>query len=92
VRAPYVRGWKKAVFTVWFSSVSDIEFFVSPPGAENRKVAETAFSRYIAAMNWLTKQEQLVLCVVIGLLLTGLAVKYHRATAPAGTASQSAKP
>lgn len=29
-------------------------------------------------MNFLTKQEQLVLCVVLGLLLTGWAVKAYR--------------
>jgi hypothetical protein len=43
-------------------------------------------------MNWLTKQEQLVLCVVIGLLLTGLLVKYYRATHPVVAMIQSAKP
>jgi hypothetical protein len=43
-------------------------------------------------MNWLTKQEQLVICVVIGLLATGLLVKFYRATHPSTTVSQSAKP
>ncbi len=43
-------------------------------------------------MNWLTKQEQLVVCIVIGLLLTGLAVRYYRTAHPATTASQPAKP
>ena len=42
-------------------------------------------------MNWLTKQEQLVLCVVIGLLLTGLAVKHYRTAHPSAIASQPAK-
>jgi hypothetical protein len=36
-------------------------------------------------VNRLTKQEQLVLCVVLGLLLTGWAVKTYRAAHPAGT-------
>jgi len=31
-------------------------------------------------MNRLTKQEQMVLCIVLGLLLTGWAVKTYRAT------------
>jgi len=35
-------------------------------------------------VNRLTKQEQLVLCVVLGLLLTGWAVKTYRAAHPAG--------
>jgi len=43
-------------------------------------------------MNWLTKQEQLVLCAIIALLLTGLLVKYYRTAHPTVTLSQSAKP
>lgn len=34
-------------------------------------------------MQVLTKQEQLVLCLVLGLLLTGWAVKTYRAAHPA---------
>ena len=41
-------------------------------------------------MNWLTKQEQLIICLVIGLLVTGLAVKYYRAAYPVTTSSQPA--
>jgi hypothetical protein len=33
-------------------------------------------------VNRLTKQEQLVLCVVLGLLLTGWAIKSYRAAHP----------
>jgi hypothetical protein len=43
-------------------------------------------------MNRLTRQEQLVLCVVLGLLLIGWAVKWYRAAHPAPTVIQSAKP
>lgn len=43
-------------------------------------------------MNWLTKQEQWVLSVIIALLLTGLAVKYYQAAHPAPTVVQPAKP
>jgi hypothetical protein len=43
-------------------------------------------------MNWLTKQEQLVICIVIGLLVTGLLVKYYRAAHPPTAATQSANP
>ena len=42
-------------------------------------------------MNWLTRQEQIVLCIVIGLLLTGLLVKYYRAAHPPAAVSQSAR-
>ena len=59
----------------------------------NRKciVCRQRILRYIADMNWLTKQEQLVICIVIGLLLTGLAVKYYRAAHPAAITVQPAK-
>jgi len=40
----------------------------------------------------LTKQEQLVLCVVLGLLLTGWAVKVYRATHGTAVVSEQAKP
>jgi hypothetical protein len=49
--------------------------------------------RYIIHVKGLTKQEQLVLCIVVGLLLTGLAVKTYRTTHPPPvTAAQQAKP
>jgi hypothetical protein len=40
----------------------------------------------------LTKQEQLVLCVVLGLLLTGWAVKTYRTAHPETAATQPGKP
>jgi hypothetical protein len=44
-------------------------------------------------MKWLTKQEQLVLCIVLGLLLTGWAVKTWRAAhPPTAAATQTAAP
>lgn len=43
-------------------------------------------------MNALTKQEQLVLCVVLALLLMGWAVKAYRAAHPPATAVQPATP
>lgn len=44
-------------------------------------------------MSGLTKQEQLVLGMILGLLLTGLLVKYYRAAHPAATLTvQTAKP
>jgi len=47
--------------------------------------------RYITDMNWLTKQEQFIICIVIGLLVTGLSVKYYRAAHPGTTSSQPVK-
>jgi hypothetical protein len=43
-------------------------------------------------VNRLTKQEQLVLCVVIGLLLMGWAVKAYRAAHPPAQIAEQAKP
>jgi hypothetical protein len=40
----------------------------------------------------LTKQEQLVLCVALGLLLTGWAVKIYRTAHPETAMTQSDKP
>lgn len=37
----------------------------------------------------LTKQEQLVLCLILGLLLTGWAVKTYRTAHPAQASNQS---
>jgi hypothetical protein len=40
----------------------------------------------------LTQQEQLVLCLVLGLLLTGWAVMTYRTAHPPATAAQTATP
>lgn len=45
-------------------------------------------ARYIAGVNILTRQEQLVLCAVLGLLLVGWAVKTYRAAHPPAELSQ----
>jgi hypothetical protein len=55
-------------------------------------LAENGLSRYIAVVNHLTKQEQLVIWIVLGLLVTGGLVKIYRATHPAAAAIQTAKP
>jgi hypothetical protein len=47
---------------------------------------------YIVSVNCLTKQEQLFLIIVLGLLLTGWAVKSYRTAHPATTTIQEAKP
>jgi hypothetical protein len=47
--------------------------------------------RYLFGVNHLTKQEQLVLCVLIGLLLAGWAVKACREAHPPA-AKQAARP
>jgi hypothetical protein len=43
-------------------------------------------------MNRLTKQEQLVLCIVLGLLLTGWAVKTYRTAHPETTVTRAVTP
>jgi|GEM_PF-663367 len=47
---------------------------------------------YIALVNYLTKQEQFVLCLVMTLLLTGWAVKTYRTAHPPFSQQQQAKP
>ncbi len=42
-----------------------------------------SFPANLVHVNRLTKQEQLVLCIVMGLLLTGWAVKAYRTAHPA---------
>jgi uncharacterized membrane protein (DUF4010 family) len=44
----------------------------------------------IFSVNRLTKQEQLVLCIVLGLLLAGWAVKTYRAAHPTTVATRMA--
>lgn len=48
-------------------------------------IAFRALPRYTARVNFLTRQEQFVLAVVLGLLLTGLCAKYYRSGHPAQT-------
>jgi len=43
-------------------------------------------------MSRLTKQEQMVLCIILGLLLTGWAVKIYRTAHPATAVTQVATP
>jgi hypothetical protein len=43
-------------------------------------------------MNRLTKQERMVLCIVLGLLLTGWAVKTYRTAHPATVVTRMATP
>jgi len=40
----------------------------------------------------MTKQEQLVLCIIIGLLLTGWAVKTYRTAHPPAQATETSEP
>lgn len=57
----------------------------------NSWIAESARSRYQLcrhAMKYLTKEQQTVLCVVLGLLLTGLAVKTWRTAHPSKQAAE----
>ena len=48
--------------------------------------------RYIPAVNRLTRQEQVFLCIVLGLLLSGWAVKAYRAAPHGAQAAEPAKP
>jgi len=46
----------------------------------------------LTAVNGLTRREQVVLCIIVGLLLTGWAVKAYRAAHPPQPVTEQAKP
>jgi len=52
------------------------------PGKRFKALSVLNFPAIFKNVNRLTKQEQLVLCLVIGLLLTGWAVKWFRTAHP----------
>jgi len=58
---------------------------------ENFIVNQTELS-YIHPVNRLTKQEQLVICVIAGLLLLGWAVKSYRLAHPPTQTAEQFKP
>jgi uncharacterized repeat protein (TIGR04138 family) len=55
-------------------------------------IAVHLFFRYIIRVNRLTKQEQMFLIIVLGLLLTGWAVKTYRTAHPPSATVQEIKP
>jgi hypothetical protein len=57
-----------------------------------RNGCRPAIFRYIIRVNYLTKQELLVLGLVLGLLLTGLLVKTYRTAHPPATATRPVTP
>jgi hypothetical protein len=71
-----------------------IDALKSIPGRKvwQRHYCRPQIFRYITAVNYLTRQEQMFLLVVLGLLLTGWAVKTYRLAHPATVAVQPAKP
>jgi hypothetical protein len=56
------------------------------------RTCRSTFFRYIISVNRLTKQEQLFLVIVLGLLLTGWMVKAYRTAHPPTRTIQEAKP
>jgi len=56
------------------------------------RLAGNKITSYIAGVNYLTRPEQMFLIVVLGLLLTGWAVKTYRAAHPPMAAVQPVKP
>jgi len=68
------------------------DFCRKPLRHPKRNGCRPAVFRYITHVNHLTKQELLVLGIVMGLLLTGWAVKTYRTAHPPVTATQTATP
>ncbi|MEO6184592.1 MAG: hypothetical protein ABIP71_16110 [Verrucomicrobiota bacterium] len=50
------------------------------------------FKDYVLGTHWLTKQERLVFCFAIALLLTGWAVKSYRLSHPPSVTTENAAP
>lgn len=55
-------------------------------------IVNRKFKDYILGTNWLTKQERLVFCFVIALLLTGWAVKSYRLSHPPAVTAENIAP
>ncbi len=63
------------------------------PFTRDRRLPMGERTATLAVVKYLTKQEQLVLCIVLGLLLTGWAVKTYRLAHPPATVPvQQVKP
>jgi hypothetical protein len=56
------------------------------------RLAEITLDGYIAGMNWLTKSEQKVLLLVVGVMLTGWAIMAYRAAHSPTPVVQAAQP
>ena len=61
-------------------------------GQSRLQACRSSILHYLTTMNYLTKQELLVLCIVLGLLLTGWVVKMYRTAHPPVAAVQPAQP
>jgi hypothetical protein len=79
-------------FAIVLRPRTNLEILSHKPQIVNDILVAPPFSGYIDRVKGLTKQEQLVLCVVLGLLLTGWAVKAWRTAHPPATATQQVKP
>jgi hypothetical protein len=65
------------------------------PGRQKPDTTQTCRfenKRYIIAVNHLTKQEQMVLIIVLGLLFIGWTIKAYRTAHPSAVAMQPVKP
>ena len=57
-----------------------------------KRYCRSASFDYIGEVNYLTRQERIVLCIVVGLLLTGWLVKWYRTAHPPMVAAQQPVP
>jgi hypothetical protein len=55
-------------------------------------IVKTGADGMLSDVNRLTKQEQLVLCIIVGLLLLGWTVKVYRTAHPPSLAAEKSKP
>jgi hypothetical protein len=72
--------------------MQSLDAFRPASATSKRNGCRPAVFRYIIRVNHLTRQEMLVLGIILGLLLTGLLVKTYRTAHPPVIATQTQTP
>jgi hypothetical protein len=75
----------------WTRSYSNFEIRISN-FSHHFPIVKRMYHGMLRRVNRLTKQEQLVLCVIVGLLLLGWTVKIYRTAHPPNLAAEKLKP
>jgi hypothetical protein len=81
-KTDYLRILRGATAATVLSVLCEFFFSIVKPAARGM----------LRHVNRLTKQEQLVLCIIIGLLLLGWTVKIYRTAHPPNLAAEKSKP
>ena len=63
-----------------------------PSASHRRSLCKAPLPAIISSVRYLTKQEQLVLCIIISLLLLGYSVKTYRTAHPPAQPAETSEP